>query len=86
VGRLPTLFFTGLVIVLFILSPLYDVFNNYFAFVLGALNDFNMIRITIGPLLTHTIGLLFTTVGLLALWYVFGIYQRNQEIKKNTIL
>ncbi len=74
-------FINGLVIVLFVLSPLYDVFNNYFAFVLGARNDFNGIKGTAGYFLTHTIGILFTLAGIYTLWRVFLLYKKYPAVK-----
>jgi hypothetical protein len=69
-----------LIIILFILSPLFDVFNNYFAFVLGAQNDFYGIKGTIGYFWTHTIGLLLTFAGMLTLWRVLVIYRKHPDI------
>jgi hypothetical protein len=66
-------FVTGLVIILFVLSPLYDVFNNYFAFVLGAKNDFYCIKGTIGSFLTHLIGSLFTLTGIIVVLKVYAM-------------
>ena len=61
---------SGAVITLFVLSPIYDVFNNYFAFVLGARNDFNAASGTIGVFVTHMIGIAFLLSGLIVLrWY-----------------
>ena len=71
-------FVTGLVITLFILSPLYDVFNNYFAFVLGAKNDFGCISDAIGIFWTHLIGSLFTLTGFIAVWKVFVMLKRQR--------
>jgi hypothetical protein len=76
-------FVTGLVIILFVLSPLYDVFNNYFAFVLGAKNDFNCIRGTIGSGWTHVIGLVFTLTGIIVVWRIFLIFREpTHKIEK----
>ena len=61
-------FVTGLVLIFFILSPIYDVFNNYFAFVLGARNDFNGIATAIGRFGAHAIGAGFTLAGIVVLY------------------
>jgi hypothetical protein len=34
-------FMIGLILVIMILSPLFDIGNNYFAYLLGSMNDFN---------------------------------------------
>lgn len=78
-GKTSNSFVNGLVIVLFVLSPLYDVFNNYFAFVLSARNDFTAIKGTIGSLWTHTIGLLFTLAGMFVLWTVFMTFKETRS-------
>lgn len=64
-------FVDGLIVVLFVLSPIYDIFNNYFGFVLGARNDFSAIRKVTGSFWTHTIGLLFTLTGIFIFWRLF---------------
>jgi hypothetical protein len=75
--KITNTFLTGLILILFVLSPLFDVFNNYFAFVLGAKSDFNAIKGTIGYFGTHTIGLLITLTGVFILWRVFLIYKKQ---------
>lgn len=74
-------FVTGLVIILFVLSPLFDVFNNYFGFVIGVHTDFNNIEVTIGSFWTHVIGLFLTLTGILILWKVFAIYRKDPDMK-----
>lgn len=74
-------FVTGLVIVLFVLSPLFDIFNNYFIFVLGTPDDFSNIEAVIGFFWTHAIGLLLTLTGILILWKVFTIYREDKDVK-----
>ena len=66
-------FIFGLIVVLLILSPFYDVFNNYFAFVLGSLNDFNGMRHYAGNFGAHAIGISITVLGLIsACWILFS--------------
>ena len=60
----------GFIIVLLILSPLYDVFNNYFAFVQGSLNDFNAMKNYVGNLAVHAIGVSITILGLIIVGWV----------------
>ncbi len=63
-GKKKSHFLVGLILVLLILSPLYDVVNNYFAFVLGALNDFNAMRNFTGNSGAHIIGISITLFSL----------------------
>jgi len=71
--KISSVFLFGLTIVLLILSPLYDVFNNYFAFVLGYLNDFNGMSHYAGNFGAHTIGISITLVGLIVTsWFLFS--------------
>lgn len=70
-------FVTGLVIILFVLSPLFDVFNNYSGFVIGVHTDFNNIEVTIGSFWTHAIGLFLALAGIFILWRVFAIYRKD---------
>lgn len=66
------LFIAALILLIFVLSPLYDIANNYFAYVFGALNDFNALKETTSPIMAHLIGSVFTLLGLITLWNVFG--------------
>jgi hypothetical protein len=61
---------SGLVLVLFVLSPLYDIVNNYVAFALGERNDFHVIATAIGRPWTHATGLLFAVTAACVLWTV----------------
>lgn len=61
--RLSHPFVCGLIIVLFVLSPLFDIVNNYLAFVLGGRNDFHGIAMTIGRTWAHAIGLAFAATA-----------------------
>ena len=82
-------FVAGLVIILFVLSPLFDVFNNYFVFVIGTHSDFSNIEVAIGSFWTHAIGLFLTLTGILLLWKVFAIYGKDSDIKllmKDTLM
>jgi hypothetical protein len=68
-------FLTGLVLIVFILSPLYDVINNYSAFVFMSYGDFNGISKIIGAVYTNAIGLLFTLTALFITFRIFKIYK-----------
>ncbi|TWT89120.1 hypothetical protein Mal64_26120 [Pseudobythopirellula maris] len=65
----------GLLLTILVTSPLFDVVNNYLAFVAGAQNDFNAISYTTHAALAHAIGILATAVTLgassIVLWFVF---------------
>lgn len=74
-------FITGLVLTVFVLSPIFDVFNNYFAFALGAKNDFYCISGVIGQMGVHVIGLFFTLAGLAVLWKIFQMIGKQPNIK-----
>lgn len=63
--RLRNLFISGLIIILFILSPVFDIVNNYLAFLLGHMNDFNAIRSIAGGAASHIIGIVFSLITLL---------------------
>ncbi len=49
---------TGLILVVFILSPVYDIIDNYLAFLVGAKNDFNALIVISNKFTVHTIGIL----------------------------
>jgi len=70
----------GLLIVLFVLSPIYDVFNNYFGFVLGARNDFNAMNKVAGYFWTNSIGILFTLTGIFLLGWLFVRIKKHADI------
>jgi hypothetical protein len=73
-------FLEGLLLVLFILSPVYDVFNNYFAFVLGAQNDFSTICKTAGSFVTHAMGLSIILAGVYILYILFVRTKKHADI------
>ena len=52
-------FVLGLVLVLLILSPLYDIGNNYSAYLLGYMNDFNALGESSSMIISHLIGISF---------------------------
>lgn len=66
----------GVVLVLLVLSPFYDLFNNYAAFLFGRENDFNAIRMSVGAVWTHAIGTLFTFTAAFTVWLIFRMTQR----------
>ncbi len=52
-------FILGLILVLLILSPLFDIGNNYSAYLLGSMNDFNALGESSSKLISHLIGISF---------------------------
>jgi len=56
----------GLLLTIFVTSPLFDVVNNYVAFVVGSKNDFNAIRTTTSLATAHAIGIFGVVVALVA--------------------
>jgi len=58
-------FLIGLILVMFILSPLFDIVNNYSAYLLGSMNDFNALRESSSMLISHFTGILFFTLSAL---------------------
>lgn len=80
-NKIKNSFLTGLILTVFVLSPIYDVFNNYFAFALGAKNDFYCISGVIGSLGVHFIGLLFTLTGLAVLWKILQMAGKQPNIE-----
>jgi len=44
-------------LLLSVLCSLFDVFNNYLAYVLGALNDFNALGVVTSPFVPHILGI-----------------------------
>lgn len=57
-------FTTGLILTLFIFSPLYDISNNYIAFLLGHMNDFNSLKVSSYAFISHSIGISFIAISL----------------------
>jgi len=58
-------FILGLSVVILILSPLYDIGNNYSAYLLGSMNDFNALGESSSKLITHSIGISFFMIATL---------------------
>ncbi|NOU18042.1 MAG: hypothetical protein HOO91_10860 [Bacteroidales bacterium] len=56
-------FMIGLILVIMILSPLFDIGNNYFAYLLGSMNDFNALGESSNKLFSHLIGISFFMIS-----------------------
>jgi hypothetical protein len=64
-------FIIGLVLILFIFSSLFDIINNYSAYVFGALNDFNALKVTTNNIFANLVGITFSLfAALVTLWVV----------------
>lgn len=73
-------FWEGLLLVLFILSPVYDVFNNYFASVLGSRNDFSTMARSVGTFPVHLFGILLVAGGIIILWNLVASIKKQRDI------
>jgi len=58
-------FVIGLILILLILSPLYDIIDNYSAFLFGALNDFNALKMTTNNFISNFVGISFSLIGII---------------------
>ena len=72
----------GLMLTMFVTSPLFDVVNNYVAFVIGSKNDFNAIGYTTSVATAHTIGIITTIVTLGASSLTLWLALRKQAIAR----
>ena len=52
-------FMTGLIFVIFVLNALFDIGNNYSAYLFGFMNDFNVLKESSSNLLSNLIGISF---------------------------
>ncbi|MGM0552095.1 MAG: hypothetical protein ACQESW_13535 [Bacteroidota bacterium] len=57
-------FVVGLILVLLVFSPLYDVANNYGVYLLYSINDFNALSVASSRLTAHVIGVSFFLITL----------------------
>ena len=78
--RLPNSFITGLLIVLLILSPTYDIINNYSGFVFESYGDFYMLSLRFGNFIVHTIGITFSIISIAFTIQVFKTYWKPRII------
>ncbi len=72
-NKVQNIFSAALIIILFILSPLFDVVNNYFAFVLGAHTDFYALKNSIGSIAANLIGIFLSLFAISVSYYVIFI-------------
>jgi hypothetical protein len=70
----------GLMLTIFVTSPLFDVVNNYVAFVIGSKNDFNAMGYTTSVATAHAIGIIGTIVTLGASSVTLGWVLRKHTL------
>lgn len=71
--RLKSLFWSGFIFIMLILNPLYDVSNNYLAYLFGSLNDFNSLSISSNGYISHSIGILVIIVASLLAYRIIRL-------------
>jgi hypothetical protein len=72
-------FTIGLILVIMILSPLFDIGNNYFAYLLGSMNDFNALGESSSKLVSHLIGISFFTTCAMMSIHILRRYRNYPE-------
>lgn len=77
--RIKKPFIIGLILVILILSPLFDIGNNYFAYLLGHMNDFNALGESSRMWISHFIGISFFSISALMTIDILKRYQHYPE-------
>lgn len=72
-------FLLGLILVMMILSPQFDIANNYFAFLLGSMNDFNALGKSSSKSVSHMIGISFFMTAALITFHILRRYKNYPE-------
>lgn len=65
-------FLVGLILIILVFSPLFDITNNYIGFVMGYRNDFNALRVSSNAFVSNFVGILFT---------LFAVYSSFKVLK-----
>jgi hypothetical protein len=78
-------FMIGLILVIMILSPLFDIGNNYFGYLLGSMNDFNALGESSSKLVSHLIGISFFSISATIAIYILKRYKNYPEHYNNWI-
>jgi len=68
--NIKNLFTIGLIFAIMILSPLFDIANNYFGYLLGSMNDFNALGESGSKFFSHLIGISFFTTAALTTIFI----------------
>ena len=53
------IFLVGIILILLVFSPLFDITNNYIGFVMGYRNDFNALRVSSNAFVSNLVGISF---------------------------
>jgi len=78
--KIKNLFTIGLIFAIMILSPLFDIANNYFGYLLGSMNDFNALGESGSKFFSHLIGISFFMISALT-----AIYTLNRISHRNNL-
>lgn len=57
-------FWAGLILLILVFGSLFDIVNNYLAYVMGYLNDFNAMKVSANVWISHATGITFTAITL----------------------
>jgi hypothetical protein len=68
-------FVIGLILILLILNPLYDIIDNYSAYLFGALNDFNALKMTSSNFISNFVGISFSLIAIITTLLIFKLYK-----------
>jgi hypothetical protein len=78
--RINNHFLKGLILILFILSSLFDIINNYSGFVFVSFGDFKELSIRVGVLYANVIGLAFTLIATVITLRIFVLYKYHPDL------
>jgi hypothetical protein len=76
-------FMIGLILVIMVLSPLFDIGNNYFAYLLGSMNDFNALGESSSKSISHLIGISFFVTSALITIHILNRYKNYPDHPNN---
>lgn len=68
-------FLVGLILIILVFSPLFDITNNYLGFVMGYRNDFNALRVSSNAFISNLVGISFM---LFAAYYSFKVLKLSR--------
>ena len=71
----------GLVLVIFVLSPLFDIANNYTAYLLGSMNDFNALKESSNVIVSNLIGICFLAMPAIVTVVILKRYKGYPKLK-----
>jgi hypothetical protein len=74
-------FVIGLVLIMYIFSPLFDIVNNYSAFVFGVQNDFNALKVTTNTFFSNLIGVTFSLFAMSVTFWVIKYFKGYPLVK-----